>query len=109
MFRTVLFLAALALCAFMAGWFTIDRNEQETTIRFDRDEIRADASKALSKGREILKANENRLDQDSAPQPPLYSDPYGVPSEPVPQQANRPIPPWEQPQQRSPGTPPVQY
>lgn len=81
MFRTIVILGVLALCAFMAGWFTIDRNENETTIRFDREEIRADTSAAIAKGRELL--NENNAEQTI--------------EESFPQQATRPIPPWEQP------------
>ncbi len=119
MFRTVLILAILAFCAFTAGWFTIDRNEKETTIRFDRNEIRADASKAIAKGREILNADASQtggVDQytdapfRNAPnQAPQYSDPGSVPSGDAPQQATRPVPPWELPPQVSPGNPPVQY
>ena len=54
MFRTVFVLALMAGAAFMAGWFTIDRTDSETTIKFNRDEIRSDASKAIAKGREFL-------------------------------------------------------
>lgn len=126
MFRTVLFLLVLALCAFMAGWFTIDRNENETTIRFDRDEIRADASKAIAKGREILNTNGQRQGVDAmtphenapnntvpyqtAPgQPPQSFGPGGVPTGSAPQQATRLIPPWELPPQSNPTAPPRQY
>ena len=93
MFRTIVILGVLALCAFMAGWFTIDRNENETTIRFDRDQIRADTSKAIAKGREIL--NKNRDGQETEqgteggfeqpelfgqPQYPAQGDPYNADS-----------------------------
>ena len=81
MFRTILILGALALCAFMAGWFTIQRDDSETTIRINRDEIRADTSKAIAKGRELLHEEAN-----SQPAEEAFS-----------QQATRLIPPWEQP------------
>lgn len=54
MFRAILVLGVLGVVMFMAGWFTVDRNSEETTIRFDRDEIRADTAKAIAKGRDFL-------------------------------------------------------
>lgn len=54
MFRAILVLGVLAVITFMAGWFTVDRNSEETTIRFDRDEIRADIGAGIAKGRDFL-------------------------------------------------------
>ncbi|WP_182865040.1 hypothetical protein [Stieleria mannarensis] len=82
MFRTLVILGVLAVCAFMAGWFTIQRDENETTIRFNRDEIRADTSKAIAKGRELLENGRDQQAEDDG----LFH-----------QQATRPAPPWEQP------------
>lgn len=65
MFRSLMILGALGVIAFMAGWFTIHRDDNETTIRFNRDEIRADTSKAFAKGREILKGDQD--DTGAAP------------------------------------------
>lgn len=62
MFRTLLILGGVAIAAFMAGWFTIDRSENETTIRFNRDEIRADTSKAIAKGKQLLDQNGRQAD-----------------------------------------------
>ncbi|MCS7470890.1 hypothetical protein NZK35_29910 [Stieleria sp. ICT_E10.1] len=82
MFRTLVILGVLAVCAFMAGWFTIQRDENETTIRFNREEIRADASNAIAKGRELLDRAEDLPEAEEL----------------MPQQATRPMtPPWEQP------------
>lgn len=122
MFRTIAIFGILALCAFMAGWFTIDRDDQETTIRFNRDEIRSDTAEALAKGREFLN---NKLSEDNADgqmddgqyydgqfydgqsvqdgyaaelqyQPPTTDDSY------APQQATRSVPPWQQPPSNQP-------
>lgn len=126
MLRSIMILAVLALCAFMAGWFTIDRDARETTIRFNRDEIRADASKAIARGREILHRDE-QSNAEMGPYAPqdnpyqtvpsqdqLYSNPSyapngDVPPGYVPQQATRAIPPWEQPPQSYPSNAPTQY
>ena len=113
MFRTIVILGILALCAFMAGWFTIDRNENETTIRFDRDQIRADTSKAIAKGREILNNNPDgqeteqgtaqgdAYNADSFGTQPYNTEPYNNGYALPPQQATRTVPPWERP---APGT-----
>ncbi|WP_436715237.1 hypothetical protein U8335_21730 [Roseiconus lacunae] len=128
MFRTLVILGALACCAFAAGWFTIDRNEKETTIRFNRDEIREDASRAIAKGKELLEAHQNSHDQAEGESPnfvdqgqvpegylppagtvqPSYPQAYPQTYPPAPpvggnQQATRPIPPWELPQSGQPG------
>ena len=124
MFRTIVLIGFLAVCAFIAGWFTIDRSETETTIRFNRDEIRADTSKALAKGREFLNKNngeqseaEDQFGQPATGQSQFFdqnaaelgSDGFTSPapySADVPQQATRPIPPWQQPApSQTPGTP----
>ena len=108
MVRTIVFLGLLAICAFLAGWFTIDRTDSETTIRFNRDEIRADTSKAIAKGRELLNqdgSQQQGYDQSTA-QP--ATDGYYAPYAPqtgtyngdyiqTPQQATRTVPPWQQP------------
>ncbi|QEF99734.1 hypothetical protein Mal15_38000 [Stieleria maiorica] len=94
MFRTLVILGVLAVCAFMAGWFTIQRDENETTIRFNREEIRADTSKAIAKGRELLESGQDQLAEEDG----LF-----------PQQATRPTPPWEQPFFDDASTAPRQY
>ncbi|MCC9601640.1 hypothetical protein LOC67_13865 [Stieleria sp. JC731] len=107
MLRSLVILGALAFCAFVAGWFTIDRNEKETTIRFNRDEIRADTNRAIEKGKELLEAHQNSAEESFEEPAPAY------PSELNPQtgqldfqpndyQATRPIPPWELPQYGTP-------
>ncbi|NND98347.1 MAG: hypothetical protein HKN47_13580 [Pirellulaceae bacterium] len=52
--RSILVIGLVLGCAFMAGWFTINRDGGETTIRIDRDEIRSDAKTAINRGREYL-------------------------------------------------------
>ncbi|OYP34374.1 hypothetical protein [Rhodopirellula sp. MGV] len=112
MVRSLVILGALAFCAFLAGWFTIDRNEKETTIRFDRDEIRSDTAKAIEKGKEFLE-NHRQMNAEGGlenpageyPQESFPNNAYpgtSFPTEsPYPQigdqQATRPIPPWELP------------
>jgi hypothetical protein len=76
MLRTIVFFGILAGCAFMAGWFTIQRDEDETTIRFNREEIRADASKAIAKGRELLDQEGISFEGESpSAQPTLFQSP----------------------------------
>ncbi len=100
MFRTIAIVVVLAACAFMAGWFTIDRDEQETTIRINRDEIRSDASEALAKGKEFLEANRSvQTDEESQAETDWQFPQPVVEPETIPQQATRPIPPWQLPQQ----------
>ena len=52
--RSLFLIAIVASAAFMAGWFTISRDDEHTTIKFNRDEIRKDAKTALDRGRQIL-------------------------------------------------------
>ena len=61
--RTLFVIGLLLVCAFMAGWFTVHRDEEGTTIRINRDEIRGDARQALDRGREILDRNGDRVQQ----------------------------------------------
>lgn len=93
MARTIVILFIVAVCAFMAGWFTIDRNENETTIRFNREEIREDTSAALARGREFLE-NQEGLQQSVGG----FVEQSGfVPEQPSSQQATLPSVPWQQP------------
>ena len=52
--RNLLIIAALLVVAFMAGWFTVHRDGEHTTIRFNRDEIRQDTRAAIAKGRDFI-------------------------------------------------------
>ena len=56
--RSLLLLGLAVGGAFMAGWFTIDRNEGRTLIEINRDEIRADTRQAIDKGRDLLEKRE---------------------------------------------------
>lgn len=56
--RTLLLLGFAVGGAFMAGWFTIDRNDGRTLIEINKDEIRADTRQAIDKGRDLLEKRE---------------------------------------------------
>lgn len=56
--RTLLFLGLAIGAAFMANWFTVERDGDRTRIDINRDEIRSDAQHAIEKGREILDKRE---------------------------------------------------
>ena len=87
MFRTIVILGILLVVAFMAGWFTIQRDDNETTIRFNRDEIRADTRKAIAKGRELINQN---VEEPSGQEQLFDGQLFGEP-----QQATRTIPAWD--------------
>lgn len=69
----------LGLAAFMAGWFKVNRNGDNTTIEINRAEIRNDTRKAIEKGREVLERHEG---SDAAEY--LAPDSYGQPGYPPP-------------------------
>ncbi|QDV12199.1 hypothetical protein CA51_20780 [Rosistilla oblonga] len=52
--RNIFILGILVVGAFMAGWFTIDRDGEQTTIKINRTEIREDAKQAIDRGKEYL-------------------------------------------------------
>lgn len=65
--RTLLFLGLVIGAAFMANWFTIERDGERTRIDINRDEIRSDAQHAIEKGREILDKRERERHTSSPP------------------------------------------
>ncbi|SMP74776.1 hypothetical protein SAMN06265222_11833 [Neorhodopirellula lusitana] len=56
--RTLLLLGLAIGGAFMAGWFTIERDGDRTRIEINKTEIRSDARQAIDKGRDILDKRE---------------------------------------------------
>ena len=70
--RNLIIIGILGCVAFAAGWFTIDREGDKTTIQFNRAEIRQDTRRVIEKGREIL---DNRDSQFANQQPPQQQDP----------------------------------
>ncbi|MEM9828241.1 MAG: hypothetical protein AAF958_16745 [Planctomycetota bacterium] len=75
--RNLLVIAALGVAAFMAGWFQIHREGDETTIRINRKEIRSDARAAIDRGKEILDRRDqesSRLYAEDGNSPRSYSD-----------------------------------
>ncbi len=67
--RTIFVIGILLVCAFMAGWFTIHRDDEGTTIRFDRDEIRGDTRQAIERGRDFLDRDDAQANEQIAQQP----------------------------------------
>ncbi|GEM_PF-2641260 len=61
MVRSLMVLGILAVVAFMAGWFSINRDGDRTTIEINRDEIRNDAGQAIDRGKEYWE--QRRLQQ----------------------------------------------
>ncbi|MCO8125080.1 hypothetical protein NHH03_25315 [Stieleria sp. TO1_6] len=108
MFRTILILAVMGGGAFMAGWFTIDRNADETTIRFNREEIRADTNKAIAKGRELLNEVESK-DSTDAESHQMFPNLHLPESGDAAQQAHLSLPHWENPINQTPAAPSQQY
>ena len=52
--RNLMIIGMLLMAAFMAGWFKINRDGENTTIEIKRGEIRQDAERAITRGREYL-------------------------------------------------------
>ncbi|MEM9367461.1 MAG: hypothetical protein AAGD07_15830 [Planctomycetota bacterium] len=62
--RTLLLLGLAIGGAFMAGWFTIERDGDRTRIEINKSEIRSDTRQAIDKGRDYLDQREQqRLQQ----------------------------------------------
>lgn len=59
--RNLFIIGMLLVGAFMAGWFKINREGDQTTISINRSEIRQDTRKAIDRGREILDRQQERL------------------------------------------------
>ncbi|QDV68460.1 hypothetical protein Poly24_21690 [Rosistilla carotiformis] len=70
--RNIFILGILVVAAFMAGWFTIDRDGEQTTIKINRDEIRQDAKVAIERGKEYLD-RQNLVPGDSSQANSLYN------------------------------------
>ncbi|MEZ6086751.1 MAG: hypothetical protein R3C05_01710 [Pirellulaceae bacterium] len=52
--RNIFILGVLLVAASAAGWFSIDREDGQTKITINRDEIRNDAKEAIAKGKQYL-------------------------------------------------------
>lgn len=61
MTRSIFFLGAMSVVAFMAGWFTIERDGDRTRIEINRSEIRSDARQALDRGRDYWEQRQQQL------------------------------------------------
>ena len=87
--RNLIIIGILGCVAFAAGWFTIHREGDKTTIQFNRAEIRQDTRRVIEKGREILdKRSDQFVNQQSDPQQDFQQDPrYADRNGGYPQQA----------------------
>jgi hypothetical protein len=77
MFRNVIFLVMVVGAASMAGWFTINREGDQTSIQINRDEIRSDTWRAIDHGREYLDQHEQRLASQQQQSSNYRDDGYG--------------------------------
>ncbi|KAA1258497.1 hypothetical protein LF1_10170 [Rubripirellula obstinata] len=77
--RNLFIIVILAGVAFTAGWFTIDREGDKTTIQFNRAEIRQDTRRVIDRGREILDNRDQQFagDQQQPQQDPRYANRNG--------------------------------
>jgi hypothetical protein len=72
MFRNLVLIGVAVGAASMAGWFSINREGDQTSIQFNRSEIRDDAQRAIDRGRKYF----DERDQRSANQRGGESDPW---------------------------------
>ncbi len=91
--RNLFIIGVMVGGAFMAGWFTINREGDRTTIEINRGEIRNDTRNAIDRGREFLDRQQQQNQDDSnnwTEQPYPTEDSY-APQEQIARQ-----PPWQQ-------------
>lgn len=81
--RNLIIIAMLAGVAFTAGWFTVSRDSEGTTIQFNRAEIRQDTRQIIEKGREILDTGDQKF-ANQQQQDPRYADRNGGYPQPDP-------------------------
>ncbi len=100
--RNIVFIGMLLSAAFMAGWFKIQRDGENTLIEINRSEIRNDARRAIERGREILDRDQNR-NSNSNSNFDGSSQPWGPAQPTSPWPSAQPAAPWtSQPQAPSP-------
>ncbi|MEM1226418.1 MAG: hypothetical protein AAGJ40_12020 [Planctomycetota bacterium] len=76
--RSLMLLGLAVGAAFMAGWFTIERDGDQTRIGINKAEIRSDARQAIDRGRDILDKREQEMlaaQQGGNPWPPQNANP----------------------------------
>ena len=92
--RNLVIMGMLTAGAFMAGWFTIERQGDRTTIEINKNEIRDDTRNAIVRGRDLLERVEQPGDAGEAgrwdTQVPQQQS-YAQPAEQIAQQ-----PQWQQ-------------
>lgn len=77
MFRNIIVLGMLVGAASMAGWFTINREGDQTSIQFNRDEIRSDAARAIDRGRQYLDQREHQFASEQGSASNYLDEGYG--------------------------------
>ncbi len=77
MFRNLIFLAMAVGAASMAGWFTVNREGDQTSIHFNRDEIRNDTRRVIDRGREYFDERQQRLASQQGSESQSPDDGYG--------------------------------
>ncbi len=105
--RNFLIIGMMLIGMFMAGWFTINRQGDRTTIEINRSEIRDDTRKAIQRGREYLDREQQQLSGDDSqlPQQPYPQQPYpsqASSQQPYPQQSYQQQPYPQQSYQQQP-------
>ncbi len=71
--RVILILVVIVLLLVMAGWLTIGRNGNRTSINIETQKIERDTERAVDRGKEVLH-NVNPLAPKTQPQGPAPID-----------------------------------
>lgn len=82
--RTLLLLGLAIGGAFMAGWFTIEREGDRTRIEINKTEIRSDARQAIDKGRDLLDKREQEQLARQQQEANFNANPNGWPPQAAP-------------------------
>lgn len=93
--RTLLLLGLAIGGAFMAGWFTIEREGDKTRIEINKTEIRSDTRTAIDRTRQIIdeRQQQQQLAQQQQQQQPGFQNQtgYGANANGWPPQNGQPI------------------
>lgn len=76
MFRNLILIGMVVGAASMAGWFSINREGDQTTILINKAEIAEDARRAIDRGRNYLDEREQRYTNQQDGQPEQWNDGY---------------------------------
>ena len=76
MFRNIILIGMAVGAASMAGWFSINREGDQTTIQINKAEIAEDARRAIDRGRNYFDEREQRLASQQNGQSDQWNDDY---------------------------------